>query len=383
MRLTLIAALLGWMALAGGVRAADSSLSEATRSLKDSQLQQRRLQQSQERLAAQLEGLRQSLAMAGRGALSTETSLRLLNQELAEAEALRQQLLQNQRQSEQQTANLLASLQRLTLVPPLMLSYLPLTSQGTDEFTTKDVAQAAILLNSTMPLLARRTQNLQAGILAIQAVERRIVSDREAIKTNSNQLLAKRKAIKDLLEHKARLMQSESAEYRALQRHTERLMANVQNLQILSRTLDSDPRLKPALAEEIEPSDPRSPRRMIPAVGKVIIDWRQRDNFGEMSNEQIIQITNSAMVVAPASGKVLLADSFKSYGNTLILSTRGGYLCIVAGVTRFEVKLGETVTVGQPIGEVQGSPQSPRNIFFQVLYRNQAIDPNQWVKARL
>ena len=380
MKLSALALIVGLASVAHLAVAAAPSLNEATRSLKESQNQQKRLSQQQEKLAVQLEGLRQSLSMAGQGALSTEATLHLLNQELQESELQIQQLQQNQRETEKQTANLLASLQRLGLVPPLMLSYLPLTSQADQQSTTKDVAQAGIILNSTLPLLARRTQSLQAGILAIQTVERRILSHRQAIKTNSNQLAARRRAIQDLLDHKARLMQIESAEYKALQRHTASLTASVANLQSLTRKLDSDPNLNQPPSENSEPSDPRSPKRMIPAVGKVIIDWRQKDSFGELAKEQIIQITNPAMVVAPASGKILLADSFKSYGNTMILSTRGGYLCIVAGIDRLVVKLGETVTVGQPIGGVEGSTESPKNIFFQVLYHNRAIDPNQWVK---
>ncbi|MCX8500428.1 MAG: hypothetical protein ORO03_01850, partial [Alphaproteobacteria bacterium] len=175
----------------------DNGLQNAAKSLQDSRNQQRILSQSQEKLAAQLEGLRQSLAMAGRGALSTELTLHLLNQELQAAEAQDALLHANQRKTEQQTAELLASLQRIGLVPPLMLSYLPLTSQSRHQSraSANEVARAAILLNSSLPLLARRTQNLQAGILAIQAVERRIQNHQQAIKENSDQLGAKRRAI--------------------------------------------------------------------------------------------------------------------------------------------------------------------------------------------
>ncbi|MCX8500183.1 MAG: peptidoglycan DD-metalloendopeptidase family protein, partial [Alphaproteobacteria bacterium] len=195
------------------------------------------------------------------------------------------------------------------------------------------------------------------------------------------------RAIQDLLDHKAKLVQLESSEYRSLQRHTMELTKNVETLQALTRRLGTEQQpVAPsgsagAAPDSSEPSDPRSPKRMIPAVGKIILDWNQRDRLGELAREQIIQLGNSAMVVAPASGKVLLANPFKSYGNMLIIATRDGYLCVVAGVDRLVVTLGETVTVGQPIGGIEATAQNTKNILFQVLYQNRAIDPNQWVQS--
>ena len=66
----------------------------------------------------------------------------------------------------------------------------------------------------------------------------------------------------------------------------------------------------------------------------------------------------AANVMAPVSGKVEFAGSFRSYGQLLILNAGQGYLVLLAGMKQISAEMGQVVRVGEPIGMMGDGPST-------------------------
>jgi murein hydrolase activator len=89
-------------------------------------------------------------------------------------------------------------------------------------------------------------------------------------------------------------------------------------------------------------------------------------------------------IKAVESGKVRLVGQFGTYGLTVVLEHGGGYYSVYSHLQAASVKLGASVTKGQPIGTVGGenSDYGP-HLHFEIRGENQvALDPTDWLKAR-
>ena len=87
---------------------------------------------------------------------------------------------------------------------------------------------------------------------------------------------------------------------------------------------------------------------------------------------------------AVESGKVRLVGQFGTYGLTVVLEHGNGYYSVYSHLQEAGVKLGASVTKGQPIGTVGGeNTDYGPHLHFEIRGENQvALDPTDWLKAR-
>ena len=62
----------------------------------------------------------------------------------------------------------------------------------------------------------------------------------------------------------------------------------------------------------------------------------------------------------PAAAAWLFAAPFRSYGLLLIVDCGGGYHAVLAGFERLDVKVGQDVAAGEPVGVMPGWDPVPR-----------------------
>jgi septal ring factor EnvC (AmiA/AmiB activator) len=92
--------------------------------------------------------------------------------------------------------------------------------------------------------------------------------------------------------------------------------------------------------------------------------------------------TPGSPVRASATGLVAVSGNFEGFGPTVILGHGGGYYSLYLFLQQTDVRQGEVVTSGQPIGTMDGTDERP---FFEFQIREEsgtAVDPLPWLRSR-
>jgi len=79
-------------------------------------------------------------------------------------------------------------------------------------------------------------------------------------------------------------------------------------------------------------------------------------------------------VRAVYAGEVLYAAPFQGYGPTAVVHHPGKVLSLYAGLARLAVELGDTVTLGQPLGIAADT------LYFEIRADNRPQDPREWLR---
>ena len=94
----------------------------------------------------------------------------------------------------------------------------------------------------------------------------------------------------------------------------------------------------------------------------------------------------AARVVALCSGRVVFAAPFRSYGLLLIVDCGGGYHAVLAGFDRLDVKVGQTVAAGEPVGVMPGwepgASGQPARAVCRAAARRTAGEPGAVAESR-
>ncbi|EGY52840.1 murein hydrolase activator EnvC family protein [Neisseria shayeganii] len=89
--------------------------------------------------------------------------------------------------------------------------------------------------------------------------------------------------------------------------------------------------------------------------------------------------TAPAAVHSIAAGEVAYAAPLQGYGNTVIIDHGDGYLSIYTGLSQISAGNGSQVSARQPIGRSGSLPDGESGLYFEIRYRNQAMNPLSWV----
>lgn len=118
-----------------------------------------------------------------------------------------------------------------------------------------------------------------------------------------------------------------------------------------------------------------------PVSGQIVHGFGTRDGQGPASQGAVLRTRSGAQVSAPATGEVAYAGLFRSYGKVLILNVEGGYVVVLTGLETINARVGETVRVGQPVGEMPSSDTSAPELYVEVRREGRPIDPGRWLTA--
>ena len=80
-----------------------------------------------------------------------------------------------------------------------------------------------------------------------------------------------------------------------------------------------------------------------------------------------------------AEGEVAYAAHLQGYGNTVIIDHGSGYLSIYTGLSQISAGAGSRVSARQTIGRSGSLPDGENGLYFEIRYRNQAMNPASWV----
>jgi murein hydrolase activator len=88
-------------------------------------------------------------------------------------------------------------------------------------------------------------------------------------------------------------------------------------------------------------------------------------------------------VRAVSAGSVVLAESFGTYGPTVIVSHGDGDFSVYGSLARLDVRKGQAVQKGQVLGTVgRTDPDLDAHLHFEMRPKGRAVDPLEWLRQR-
>jgi len=121
-----------------------------------------------------------------------------------------------------------------------------------------------------------------------------------------------------------------------------------------------------------------------PVAGTIVRGWGAATDAGPATGVSY-RAAPSARVVSPCAGRAAFAEPFRSYGLLLIIDCGGGYHAVLAGFERLDVKPGQPVQAGEPVGVMPAwdprSPGSRPSLYVELRRQGQPVNPAPWLKA--
>jgi septal ring factor EnvC (AmiA/AmiB activator) len=88
----------------------------------------------------------------------------------------------------------------------------------------------------------------------------------------------------------------------------------------------------------------------------------------------------AAQVIAPVDAQVLFAGAYHKTGQVLILQSADGYDLVLAGLDRIDVRSGDHLLAGEPVGRMPRSVAAPR-LYFELRQNGKGFSPASMLQS--
>ena len=266
-------------------------------------------------------------------------------------EARRERLARQQRP----VASLLAGLATMARRPPL----LTLADEGSvDEFV-----RVRALLDTTLPVIRKRTAALSAELAEGRRLERETLAARAEIARGRDELAGRQRQFAELEQQALKLSASLSGQSLAVGDVALARGEDVESLGRVAQDRRSAARIAAQLAA-LDPAPPRpfgSPTKPVqpPLSYQLPIAARLVEGLGEVSSSGVrsrgltLAAPRGAGLTAPADGRIVFAGPFRSREGIVIIDHGGGWMTLLSNV-RTPLPVGAKVQRGDPLGRALG-----------------------------
>jgi murein hydrolase activator len=256
---------------------------------------------------------------------------------------------------ERPVASLLAGIATMARRPPL----LTLADEGSvDEFV-----RVRALLDTTLPVIRKRTAALSAEIAEGRRLERETLDARREAARGRDELARRQKQFAQLEQRALALSASLGGQSLLV---GDVALARGEEAGALGREAE-DRRSADRIAAGLAALGPASPRPFGPAGGapspplvyQLPIGARLIEGLGEVSQSGIrsrgvtLAASRNASLAAPADGKIAFAGPFRSRDGIIIIDHGGGWMTLISNAST-PLGVGARVRRGDPLGRALG-----------------------------
>lgn len=265
--------------------------------------------------------------------------------------------------------------------------------------SVSDVVYTRAILASTVPVVEQRTAGLRTSLArsrALQLEARRAIEDLGSEKT----ALAERRQQLAAIESRQRL--ASRAAVGGAERETERALLLAEEARDLDALVGElgragnlrqrlaalpGPVLRPARPELARatptPSPPGEATRatpppapyILPVTGRAVAGFAAPSPSGPATGLTLAP-RPGAQVVAPAPGRVAFAGPYRGYGRIVIIEHGGAWTSLVTGLARVDVRVGELVVGGAPLGV---AAQARPTVTLELRRGDEPVNPLEFV----
>ena len=220
-------------------------------------------------------------------------------------------------------------------------------------------------------------QQLTERNRAIAALAADVEQRQRALKHELNQRKAMHQKLEHLLAQKARHRNADTK--RASNRSNQYIAQRTKN----ASTLISDI-IRAGAQQKYRSSRQGEHLLLRPGAGKMLTGFGEKNILGMHALGLSLAMLPQARIIAPMSGQVLFAGQFRNHGQTVIIASPGNYHLLLSGLQRLDVRSGDAVFAGEPIGLMPqgGAPQEGVSqgenapiLYLEARHHGRPIDP--------
>lgn len=381
-----------------------AALSKVTDEKKRAEAEKANLDKQRASTEAELKRLREGLIDAAAKAQSYERASRDVSNRLQALNREVSQISEKISESRDSMAGLLTVLQRLERNPPPAIAVIPQDAVR--------AAQAARLMSSITNRLAIQSDTLTTDLKKLEALQIEISSEQRKLVDSEKDLSIRREQISNSVKQKRKLEASIAKRSAEQETRIAKLTNEAKDLKALiaafeKRARTAAPRVKPpkpgsALRGQngsiptpiLKPRADRPPEPYIPAPdtarfadargalrapvqGKITRKYRSKNADGSRETGYTVATRPRAQVIAPYTGRIAFAGPFKTHGNVLMLDVGDNYFIVLTGLSKTNNAEGQSVSAGEPIGEM--GPSGAERLYIEFWKNGTPIDPEPWL----
>ena len=325
---------------------------------------------------ADLKDAKAKLIGVGQSIQSNEKALNDLEARIADLEIKKKTLDETLQKDRLGSARLVLALERLRRTPPEALIARP--------GAPLQAAQSELLMKQIIPSLYAQAQKLRTSLAQMASLTEDLSAHRRKSLLASESLKSEQAELNSLVDKRQHLYAAANQDLAEQQQNVQRISVEAQNLQELVAKLDQErARQEQERAQSQQASlsaprmtpPPRAGQPRLPISGAILTRFDQPDAFGAPSKGITIESRPNALVVAPMGGIVRFAGYFRNYGQLIILEHEGGYHSLIAGFEKIDTVVGQSVSVGEPLGSL-GSGGKP-TLYYELRLRGQPVNPSK------
>jgi septal ring factor EnvC (AmiA/AmiB activator) len=268
--------------------------------------------------------------------------------------AHRQQLSSEQ----QPVSSLLAGLATMARRPPILV----LADRG----GTDELVRVRLLLDSTLPVIRKRTNHISAELAEGERLEQAALKARSELANSRSDLLARRQRFA-ALEHEA-VEQALASTGEAIGtsdvaiaagENVERLRTEEAGSQSIRRVAEILAGNGPAPASPFKPEggEPHFPIAYdLPAAAPVIEGFGTINDSGVLARGITLATQRGAQLTVPADGTIRFAGPYRDYDGIIIIDHGSGWLSLIVNAAS-SLHAGDKVHRGEEIGRALGPLQ--------------------------
>jgi septal ring factor EnvC (AmiA/AmiB activator) len=355
---------------------------EARRALESNRAAEAKTEAERIRLKRETENLQARL-------VANATRVQELEQELAGTEAgidrlnVRARELQAGFERDREpVAHLLAVLQRLDSDEPPALALRPDDSLA--------AARGAMLLGAMLPPVYERAADLARRLRALQTTLAALEQKGNQARATSAALTNARGELGKLIERRGAetaAAETRLAAIRAVTTDVAREAGDLKSLmdRIASLRAQSGQRMTIVTAATVSRPELRRGALRRPVMGRMMAGGPDAPLPVTAKGAGISGLwftaQGRAQAVAPADGEVVFAGPYQKFGHVLILEIAGGYDLLLAGLGRIDVRIGDSVLAGEPVGILPQAKEA--HLYMELRREGRTINPAPWLAAEL
>lgn len=277
---------------------------------------------------------------------------------------------------------LVAALQTLARRPPA----LALVQPG----SVADLVHVRAVLATTLPILEARTAGLRADIARGRQLQIDANRALAALGQSQQRLVAQRAELVRVANQHRLASQKIGSSMFAEQDRAIALGEKARDIGELIDDLSQDAEVRNRLAAlpgpVLRPAQPGAARPMpvdslrggggalpyrLPVTGRVITGLGEVSAAGVRARGLTLATRAGAQVIAPSAGRVAFAAPYRGYGMIIIIDHGNGWTTLITSVAALDVRAGETVLQGSPVGRAGNDRPS---ITVELRHNDQPVD---------
>ncbi len=377
-----------WMA-GSAVASPESDYEKTSRDLQQAKEKQQELAAQNRKLESELRDLQEKLVQSAAKVQSAEDDLSGYEDKLR---ILTEQLNDKNKKLEQRKKNLAVLVQaavRLSRTPAEAIILMPGEAHET--------RMAADALKVTSDSIRQEISAISDQMDELEKLRKKVTQNHKQINIREASLSETRKQLQEKVAERKALLEKLGREQQEQEEKLSQLAKKAEDLQSLIASIAREEKaekeadskgllLKPeqGVAEgkrgKLRSFASAKGKIRPPVAGRVTRMFGAPEARNQTSKGVLIASRPLAQVTAPYDGEVVFSGPFLNYGRLVILRHSDEFHTLIAGLTKIDVKVGQFLLEGEPIGAM-GNRDASNRLYLELRKNNQPIDPAPWLNG--